>query len=91
MLPLEGARRVEVATATGGLTEYRTGRDGSITVDNQAHRTWLRREGLAIPANEGGTLMGKPGGWTCPNGHENYFRTCGRCGTEGEKSDAGTR
>lgn len=85
MLPLEGARRVEVATTSGQFAEYRPGRDGALTVDNPRHRAWLRREGLAIPANEGGTLLGKPGGWTCPNGHANYFRTCGRCGAEGVK------
>lgn len=83
MLPIEGANRVEVQTTSGGFTTYPKQRDGSIVVDDPKHREWLRREGLAIPGNEGGTLIGRSGGFTCPNGHENYFRTCGRCGQEG--------
>lgn len=82
MLPIEGATHVEVETTSGGFSRYYPGRDGHITVDSPQVRKWLRAEGLAVPANEGGTLVGRGAEFICPAGHRNYFKVCGRCSQE---------
>lgn len=85
MVPLDGAYQVEVAGTRTGVTRYRRGRDGTITV-SERHAKTLRREGLAVPASATGPVAHLPGFRCGGCGRRNYFKACGACGSaEGVK------
>lgn len=81
LVPLDGAYKVEVETATGRESTYRKGRDGTITVSNPQDTKWLIAEGLAFRASATGPVAHLRG-FACPTcGRRNYFQACGRCGS----------
>jgi len=79
MIPLDGARRVDVQGTHTGVTSYHKGRDGAINV-HERHVKSLIREGLAVPASATGPVAHLRG-FQCPCGRRNYFKTCGACGS----------
>lgn len=51
--------------------------DGRFTMS--AADAWAATKGAECFVPNVGAGAGAPGGYVCPNGHLNYFRTCGRC------------
>lgn len=70
-------RAVEVRGVTGKL--YRA-RDGGMYDMHPADAAALVHEG-GFAVGIGGSSATSKGGFICPNGHRNFIRTCGRCGS----------
>ena len=83
LVPLDGAKAVEYETPRG-LARYPKQRDGTIRVGNEGVARALVREGLAFVASATGPISHLRG-WVCPAGHRNYFKACGRCGSDGSR------
>lgn len=82
LIPLDGAYSVEIVGNLTGKRTYHKGRDGTIRVEAQDDVRALRREGLAVPASATGPVFHLPGFQCTGCGRRNYFRACGRCGSE---------
>ena len=79
LLPMDGMQSLKFGDHG---PEFLRQRDGTMTVP-QAYARAAIREGVAVPANAAGPTAHLPGGFVCPTcGRRNYFRACGRCGTE---------
>lgn len=85
LVPLDGAYSVEVAGTLSGARRYRKQRDGTIHVEDRGDAKALLAEGLVVRAAATGPVAHLRG-WRCGScGRRNYFRTCGKCGSEGVK------
>lgn len=73
----------EIRGVSGRLYKAKDGRFTMTPAD-----AWAAQKGAECFVPNVGTGAGAPGGYTCPNGHHNYFRTCGRCGdaADGQES-----
>lgn len=81
LVPLDGAYRVEYED-TRGVRSYPKGRDGTINVGSNQVARELIKEGLAFLASATGPVAHLPG-WRCTAcGRRNYYRACGRCGSQ---------